>query len=79
VNKTVRPTLSNLLRPLAIAALALALAPALAFAAVVRAFVPDPAMRPSTLSRHACATLNAIGLIAAAHAVVAWFKWRSSR
>lgn len=51
----------------------------MALAAVVNAFVQDPALWPSELWRWAGIVLNGVGFVAAAAAVVACIRWKSIR
>ena len=49
----------------------------MALAAVVNAFVQDPALWPSEFWRYAGAVLNGAGFVAGAAAVLAYFRWTS--
>jgi hypothetical protein len=49
----------------------------MALAAVVNAFVQDPALWPSEFWRYAGAVLNGVGFVAGAAAVLAYFRWKS--
>ena len=50
----------------------------LALAAVVNAFTADPSLWPSEFWRYAGTALNAVGVLAAFAAMVAWAKWRGN-
>jgi hypothetical protein len=47
-----------------------------ALAAVVNAFVQDPALWPSEFWRYAGAILNGAGFVAAVAALLAYFRWK---
>jgi hypothetical protein len=49
----------------------------IALAAVVNAFVQDPALWPSEFWRYAGAVLNGVGFLAGAAAVLAYLRWKS--
>lgn len=61
--------------PVVYAALS-AVAALMALAAVVNAFVQDPALWPSEFWRYAGAVLNGAGCLACLTAVLAYFRWK---
>jgi hypothetical protein len=48
----------------------------IALAAVINAFIQDPALWPSEFWRYAGAVLNGVGFLAAAAGALAYFRWK---